>query len=108
MRIGSADLKHHTDQVVDINVRSIGLVDERQEFVTEFDNGLSLLLSCIKELLPPKVDGVDLKKVVDQDVDAGHEALNGGVPGRSPCGLAVDPGGQCFVDSIVEAYLILR
>ena len=43
-----SDLEHHADDVVDPNVGPIRLIDKGQEFVTELDNRLALLLACVE------------------------------------------------------------
>ena len=58
-RVGGADLEHHAHQIVDSYGRPVRLIDEREEFVSELDDGLALLLSRIEELFPPEVDRVN-------------------------------------------------
>ena len=57
-RVGGADLKHHAHQIVDGYGRSVRLINEGEEFVSELNDGLALFLSRVEELLPPEVDRV--------------------------------------------------
>ena len=73
--VRGADQEHHTDQVIDANVGPVGFINEGQEFVTEFNDGLPLLLPRVEKLLPSKVHRVVFEEVVVQDVDTGHEHM---------------------------------
>ena len=105
--VSRADLGHHTYEVVDSDICPVGLVDEGQELIAELYDGLPLLLARVEELLPPEVDRANLKEVVVEDANAGHESLDGGVYRSGPRGFTVGPRSQCLVDAIVKISFLM-
>ena len=73
--VGGPNLQHHADEVVDPDVVSVCLLNQREQLLSKLDC-LSLSLPCVKKLFSPEMNRIGLEENRIKQTGTCHEPLN--------------------------------